>query len=112
MLINNIIKKALADISCPVAFMKYKGESDNFIVFATTGQTDVKWCDDKTYINTRASLNYYYKTEKHMQLIEEIEKKLKENGFEIVTTYDVSSTSDDMYNRSYYLKYQKFEEEL
>lgn len=86
--------------------MKYKGKSDNFIVFATTGQSEKAWCDDNNYIQTRISLNYYYKTTEQQKLIEIIEQKLKENDFEIVTTYDVSSNDNDMYNRSYYLRYR------
>ena len=72
---------AVDGVEIPVEWLKYKGSSTTYIVFSDLGETPASHSDDECgYSTIQFDFDIYTKGN-YLNILKEVKKRLKENGF-------------------------------
>lgn len=101
---NNFI---VDEVEIPVAFVKYKGDSETYITFQEIDNSPALCCDDDCEYSVKQYDFDIYTKGNYTNILKEVKAKLKENGWTWV------EDSSDMYENDtgYHHKTTTFEKE-
>lgn len=92
-------------VEIPVAFLKYKGDAETYIVFSEIDNSPAYSCDDECEYSIKQFDFDIYTKSNYLNILKAVKQKLKEIGFVWV------EDSPDMYEKDtgYYHKTTTFE---
>lgn len=81
--INSILEKAFKNYKLPIAFQHYDGKANQFLTYYTYSTVFENAVDDEFTNEIKYGTLNIYSKKNYIEIIEDVKKILKENGFTV-----------------------------
>lgn len=103
-MINSKVIQALKSLDIPIHWIDYDGNENEYIIFKTNNQDDIRYYDDIAHSKEiEIGLIYWFNSTAGTEKINSIKTLMKENGFIKLSERDMKD--EDYYGRSFRFKY-------
>lgn len=105
-MINSKILQALEPLNIPVYWMKYDGNDNEYIIFQTNSQSDIRFTDDTADAESSdIGVIFWFNKPSSSSKIQQIKDLMKQNKFIKISERDMYD--DGYYGRTFSFRYVK-----
>lgn len=105
-MINSKIIQALEPLNIPIYWMNYDGDDNEYIIFQTNSQNDIRFTDDTADAEqSDIGLIYWFNTPDGASKIDMLKELMKQNNFIKISERDMYD--DGYYGRTFNFRYVK-----